>query len=235
MKQPITEDAAHNNDTGSVLGRLQRGLESLYRVQTNLDVQAFVVDEAARARALAGSSGSHGTARRPREQLLIEESNDELKMALFVDAQALNNLQRHDPAQGLVPQNFNDFCLAVEGVSHFIYVAVCAAGERSVSALELELQAEVDKFVTCLLMANDHHQNAPRVRSLLFDEPHFANDLSAEEHDRYVTAHRAANAYAHALHKRYLVHEKTTDMLAELRGFYRFSLDAKLNHIARAA
>lgn len=235
MKPPPTEDEAIATETGSVLGRLQRGLETLYRVQTNLDVDAFVVDEAARSRALTGSNGSHGTARRPREQLLIEESYDELKMALFVDAQALNNLQRHDPAQGLFAQNFNDFCLAVEGVSHFVYVAVCAAGERSVSALELELQAEVDKFVTCLLMANDHHQNAPRVRSLLFDEPHFANDLSTEEHDRYVTAHRAANTYAHALNKRYLVRERTIDMLAELRGFYRLSLQAKLNHIARAA
>ena len=227
--------ATIGDEAGSVLGRLQRGLESLYRVQTNLDVEAFVVDEAARTRALANSNGSQGTARRPREQLLIEESQEELKLALFLDTQALNTLRRYDPAHGLFAQNFNDFCLAVEGVSHFIYVAVCAAGERSVSALELELQAEVDKFVTCLLMANDHHHNASRVRSLLFDEPHFANDLSAEEHDRYATAHHAANAYAHALNKRYLVHERTVDMLSELRGFYRLPLEAKLQHIARAA
>lgn len=222
-------------ETPSVLHRLQRGLETLYRVETQLDVEAFVVDEAGRQSALSNADGSQGTARRPREQLLVNESHDELKLALFVDAEALSNLRRHDPCHGLIAENFNDFCLAVEGVSHFVYVAVCAAGDRSVSALELELQAEVDKFVTCLLMANDHHNNAPQVRSLLFDEPKFANDLSAEEHDRYVTANRAANTYAASLHRRFLAHERTSDMLHELRWFYRFALDAKLDHIARAA
>lgn len=219
----------------SVLHRLQRGLETLYRVETQLDVEAFVVDEAGRQSALCNADGSQGTARRPREQLLVNESHDELKLALFVDAEALSNLRRHDPAHGLIAENFNDFCLAVEGVSHFVYVAVCAAGDRSVSALELELQAEVDKFVTCLLMVNDHQTNAPQVRSLLFDEPKFANDLSAEEHDRYVTANRAANTYAASLHRRFLAHERTSEMLHELRWFYRFGLDAKLDHIARAA
>jgi len=222
-------------ETPSVLCRLQRGLETLYRVQTQLDVDAFVVDEAARSCALGQTDGSHGTSRRPREQLLVEQSQDELKLALFLDADALVNLARHDPAHGLVAANFNDFCLAVEGVSHFVYVAVCAAADRSVSALELELQAEVDKFITCLLMANDHNSTAPQVRSLLFDEPHYANDLSAEEHDRYVTANRAANTYAASLHRRFLAHDRTNDMLHELRAFYRLALDAKLNHIARAA
>lgn len=219
----------------SILSRLQRGIETLYRVDTQLDVDAFVVDEKARSIALRNSDGSQGTARRPREQLLVTQSRDELKLALFLDADAITNLQAHDPAHGLGTENFNDFCLAIEGVSHFVYVAICAAGDRSVSALELELQAEVDKFVTCLLMASDHHNSASQVRSLLFDEPHYAQDLSTEEHDRYVAANRAANTYAASLHRRYLAHERTNDMLAELRAFYRLALDAKLNHIARAA
>ena len=130
----------------SVLARVQRGLESLYRVQTCLDVDAFMVDEEARNEALGSEK------RRPREQLLVAQAGEELSLALFLDEEALANLRRHDPAGGLSEHNFWDFCLAVEGVSHFIYVAVCAASDRSVTALELELQAEVDKFVSCTLV-----------------------------------------------------------------------------------
>ncbi|MCG5051920.1 MAG: hypothetical protein KA712_03080 [Myxococcales bacterium] len=220
---------------GSVIGRLQRGLETLYRVDTHLDVEAFMVDEAARNDVLAKIDGANGTARRPREQLLVAHENDELHLALFLDADALANLEKHDPSHGLADANFQDFCLAVEGVSHFVYVAVCAAGDRSVSALELELQAEVDKFVTCLLMRDDHAKHAPQVRAKLFERPRYAPDLSHEERERYVTAHRAAERYAGSLHRRYLAHRRTPDMLAELRAFYRLGLDGKLGHIERAA
>lgn len=219
----------------SVLARLQRGIERLYRVDTQLDVESFVVDEAAREVALAETDGQRGTARRPREQLLVAQHESELKLALFLDREALANLQRHDPAQGLRSSNFTDFCLAIEGVSHFVYVALCAAGNRKVSALELELQAEVDKFVTCLLMIEDHHDHADALRSMLFDEPRYANDLSPEEQDRYEVAHKAADAYAGALQRRYLDHRRTPDMLAELRAFYRWPLQNKLHHIQRAA
>ena len=118
----------------SVLGRLQRGLEALYRVETRLDVDAFMVGEAAREEALGGDG------RRPREQLLVSQSGQELSLGLFLDGEALKNLERHDPSDGLSEHNFWDFCLAVEGVSHFIYVALCAAHDRSVTALELDLQ-----------------------------------------------------------------------------------------------
>ena len=48
-------------------------------------------------------------------------------------------------------------------------------------------------------------------------------------------AHSAANAYAGSLQRRYVGHQRTPDMLAELRMFYRLSLEAKLHHIAKAA
>ena len=70
---------------------------------------------------------------------------------------------------------------------------------------------------------------------MLFGQAQFAEDLSPEEQDRYATAHSAARAYAHSLERRYLAHQRTPDMLSELRLFYRLPLDSKLNHIARAA
>jgi hypothetical protein len=211
----------------SVVGRLQRGLEAVYRVETGLDVDVFMVGEEARHRALAS-----GTTRRPREQLLVSEAEGELGLALFLDRRTLANLDRHDPAAGLSEANFGDFCLAVEGVSHFIYVARCAASDRSVTALELELQAEVDKFVSCTLLSSGHDPGALRERLY---EGDLADDLDEAERDRYRTANDEAHRYARSLERRFIQAGHLGAMLAELRRFYRLTLTDKLHHISRAA
>jgi hypothetical protein len=212
----------------SVVGRLQRGLETLYRVETRLDVDAFMVGEQARHQALGA-----GTARRPREQLLVSQSGEELELGLFLDREALSNLAANDPAEGLSEANFWDFCLAVEGVSHFIYVALCAARDRPVTALELELQAEVDKFVSCTLLTN--RRDTGRLRARLYEEVGLAADLDDTERDRYQTANDEAHRYARSLDRRFLRQGRVAGMLVELRRFYRLSLPDKLHHIARAA
>jgi hypothetical protein len=218
---PVLEDGA------SVLARVQRGLEALYRVETRLDVDAFMVGQDQRDQALGSEQ------RRPREQLLVSQSGQELSLGLFLDEQALANLQRHDPAGGLSENNFWDFCLAVEGVSHFIYVALCASRDRSVTALELELQAEVDKFVSCTLVQGER-DTAP-LRERLFERVSLAPDLDADERDRYRLANDQARRYSGSLDRRYLRHGRVDDMLGELRRFYRLGLQEKLQHIDQAA
>ena len=221
----------------SILQRLQRGLEALYRVDTRLDVRSFVVNETERNRALDDDAGGKQT-RRPREQLLVQHAGGELSLALYLDDRALTNLARHDPGAGLHEHNFFDFCLAVEGVSHFIYVALCAAADRPVTALELELQAEVDKFVSCLLCDESSADNPGRLRARLFERIQFANDLDHHERARYETANGEARRYVHGLERRFLGQlgeRRIGAMLEELRRFYRLSLEAKLGHIARNA
>jgi len=207
----------------SILSRLQLGLEALYRVRTDLHVDAFVIDDEQRRHA--------GVARAPREQLLVREEDGELSLALFVDGAALANLERHDPNRRLDDANFADFCVALEGVSHFVYVALCAAGHRRVSALELELQAEVDKFVCCVLLQGP----GTDLRHRLFDDVRFHDDLDADERPRYRMANTEAARYAEGLERRYVRADRVHDMLAELRHLYRMGLDEKRGLIARHA
>jgi hypothetical protein len=205
----------------SLLARLQLGLEALYRVETCLAIDAFVIDGMARDRMQP--------ARAPREQLLLRERDGEMELALFVDAAALANLERHDPAARLDDRNFTDFCLAVEGVSHFIYLALCAARERAVSQLELELQAEVDKFVCCFLQTGV----TTNLRHRLFGDVAYPADLDADERERYRTANQEASRYAAALERRFMARAQTTALLVEVRRFYRMDLPEKLGRIAQ--
>ncbi|HEX2691017.1 MAG TPA: hypothetical protein VHN14_30595 [Kofleriaceae bacterium] len=209
------------------LDRVQRGLEALYRVDTGVEIGDFIVDAALRD-ALVST-------RRPREQLLVCEADGELSLALFIDPRALANLTSHDPARRLGDHNFGDFLLAIEGVSHFIYAIRCARAERPVSQLELELQAEVDKYVTCLLTTEPEARVSAALRRRLFSDIWYEPDLDGEEHARYRAANDNAQRYATWLEQVFVVPRKIPEMLAELRRFYRLGLAGKLGAIARAA
>lgn len=205
------------------LARVQRGLETLYRVDTGVAVEDFVVDSALR--------DELAPTRRPKEQLFVlSDGGDEASLALFVDPSVLSNLAANDPTHRLDDRNLGDFLYAIEGVSHFIYAVWCARSERPVSQLELELQAEVDKYVTCLL-ANE--SSLPGLRERLFGDCAFDHDLDGDERARYRAANDNANRYAGFLERAFVATRRIPDMLGELRRFYRLGLAGKLSAIAR--
>jgi hypothetical protein len=209
------------------LWRVQRGLEALYRIDTGVEIGDFVVGAELRDAVVA--------ARRPREQLLVHEADGELALALFICPRALANLTSHDPARRLGDHNLGDFLLVVEGVSHFIYAIRCARAERPVSQLELELQAEVDKYVTCLLATEPAEEVSAALRRRLFGDAAYDPELDHDEHARYRAANDNAQRYAAWLEQAFVAPRRIPEMLAELRRFYRLGLAGKLGSIAACA
>lgn len=201
------------------LARMQRGLETLYRVDTGVEVGDFVIGEAVR--------DELAPARKPREQLLVMEDTGELAVALFIHPQVLASLDT-----GIGRHNLGDVLLAIEGVSHFIYAIQCARSERRVTQLELELQAEVDKYVTCLLHEVD---TSAALRARLFADCAYEDDLDGDERERYQVANDNAHRYAAWLEETFVARRRIPQMLDELRRFYRQGLAGKLATIARAA
>jgi len=213
------------------LARVQRGLEALYRIETGLSVGDFVVGTQYRDEMVRD--------RRAREQLLVVEADGELNLALYIEPSVLSNLDANDPSRRLGEHNLGDFLLAIEGVSHFIYTICCARAERPVSQLELELQAEVDKYVTCLLTTQATTQPAAdtseQIRKRLFLDALYEDDLDDDEHDRYHAANDNALRYTTYLEDAFVARRRIPEMLAEVRRFYRQGLAAKLSSCARAA
>ena len=209
------------------LSRVQRGLESLYRVETGVEVEDFVVGAELRDELVRE--------RRPREQLLVMEGDGEMSLALYICPNALANLDTNDPGRRLDDRNLGDFLLAVEGVSHFIYAICSAKVERKISQLELELQAEVDKYTTCLLQTDASAPASELLRRRLFGDAEYEPDLDADEHHRYRAANDNAQRYAQFLEDAFVTRRRIPEMLAELRRFYRLPLAEKLATCARAA
>jgi hypothetical protein len=113
------------------------------------------------------------------ERLLVLQSDDHLDISVYVVHATLARLQQDDPLVVLHEGNLAAFMLVLEGVSHFHYLCWNATYNKSVTLLELELQAEVDKYVTVLMLlgAQGNSTDANAVHQRLFDEIHYREDL----------------------------------------------------------
>jgi hypothetical protein len=101
-----------------------------------------------------------------------------------------------------------------------------------VSLLELETQAEVDKYaVTVFLLGEQQGGAYPlQVHSRLFDRVRFDARLEPAETQRYQTAHRCAARYCRRLEQAFVNRgvARIEAMVRELRRFYRLGASAKL-------
>lgn len=207
-----------------LLGKLQTLLGELYALEVSYSVDDFVTSDAEFAQTVDASG-------RPiDEKLLIAESNGEADVALYLDRGLLERLAASDPLESLTADNLGDFWAALEGVSHFTYYAWNAEREKSVTLFELELQAEVDKFVaTDRLLREQHGQEPVSLHRWLFDLPTLDERLQGAELERYRRANRYAGKYCRRLARALARDDDTAER--ELRRFYRLSQMSKLAHI----
>jgi hypothetical protein len=205
-----------------MLDTLQRSLEAIYCLEPAPNVSHFVLDEnalaALQASVVQAERGPDSVRRR--EQLLIVEE-EELFIGLIFDPLVLRDLQE---SQTLRPENLEMFCLAVEGVSHFLCLMHRARHDRQVTALELELQAEVDKYVAALMLARRVPElSSVQIRHLLYDRIALVENLCEQQTARYKDANSLARRYARNLEERFVHTFKLAAMVRELRRFYRLS------------
>jgi hypothetical protein len=213
---------------GSTLAFLQAELEAINGVRAPR-VGPYLVD-----RATAQAAG-----REPRaeEELLVLEEGEELSLGLFLDEGVLHAAAGADPddrrpwlvARGALQR----LACAAEGVSHFVYLAGCAAAGRRVSLLELEVQGEVDKFALLVLhLWRRGLRGASRaLRRRLFERVRFHAHLAVDERERYREANRLGGGYARWLEGRFVEDADIDGLLRELRRTYRRSGGDKLGYL----
>jgi len=213
-----------------VLRGLQSLLGRLYDVELNYDVYDFLVTD---RRALRGAAPVND-ARASDEELLLAETPDGAGVALYLDPALLRRLESADPVGSLTEHNLADYCTALEGVSHFVYSTWRLDSDLPVSLLELETQAEVDKYaVTVFLLADQQGGRYPaQVHARLFDRVSFDSRLEPDQYHRYRTAHRCAAHYCRRLEHRFVRRgeARIEALVRELRKFYRLGSTAKLRH-----
>lgn len=192
----------------SLPSEVQRRLTHFYGLDDAPDVTPFV------RRATDGA----------REVVHVRETDEGLELAVF--------LPRLDERDAM---SLDELCQIVEGVSHFLHLAHRARRELPTTQLELELQAEVDKYV--VLAAAPASATAHETRDMfarLFERVAFLHPPGSEEGERY----RFANDLAARLALRVERARGDARLLAEarslLRRFYHAGQREKIE-LARAA
>ncbi|HTT41835.1 MAG TPA: hypothetical protein VMG33_02110 [Steroidobacteraceae bacterium] len=220
-----------------LLSRLQELIGGIYDVRVAHDVYDFLVTD--RARLPAAARGGSAA-----EEMLVAESGGELALSLYLDPQLLRRLTRADPLTCLNAGNVEDCLTALEGVSHFLYLTWNAGHDKPVSLLELEMQAEVDKFIAAhLLLRRQSPGRFPlELRRLLFERARIDPRLDGARAHMYREASRYAARFCHRLEARLARARREPggarapdEVLAELRRFYRLNTVRKRAHIERTS
>ncbi len=212
-----------------MLAPLQRQLERIYELEIPHSVDDYLITDPAVLKSLQSHDESDQL--EVEEQLLVVQDGDSVNIALYVDNEIVNRLAQDDPRSHLHAGNLADYCTAMEGVSHFLYLIWNAGYERGVSLMELEMQAEIDKYVSTAFLFGQ--QRSGRVPSSLyrwlFEKPVFDSSLDRARLERYRDANYYASKYCARLEKRYLNRNGRPGMFNDLRKLYRLTHRAKIS------
>jgi hypothetical protein len=213
-----------------MVGRVQDHLEAIYGITCAARAEGFMVDTEAAVR--LGATG------RSDEELLVLEGEEELELALYLAPGLLRRLKPYEsgPVHSLLERELDGFCQLAEGVSHFVYVTHTAVHGRTVSLLELEAQAEVDKFALCLLhrWGDGVGAWAEELLRRLFDRVSYRAKLSEAERWRYEEANRLSRNFCARL-MGHVTGRRLERLLSDLRYAYRLGAEAKLRHFAQVS
>lgn len=191
----------------NLAARVQGGLERLYQLDRVADVEDFVL----------------GAAAGEREALLVRQARDgALELGV--------RLPELEGEAGL-----DVLCQIIEGVSHFVYVVERARARREATQLELEVQAEVDKWVVLAasISAFDAQRSAA-LRARLYDQVAFAYEAETELGERYRVANDAAHRFVRRLEREYVEPGRFRGLRGELLHFFHVGQEEKLR-LGRAA
>ena len=210
------------------LAFLQQEIEVIYGVEAPR-VHEFLV----------GRDGARAAGRAPRapEELLVLQESDGISLGLFLDESVLAaaaDADPHDRRPRLTARgSLGRLACAAEGVSHFVYLATRAEAGRAVSLLELEVQAEVDKFALLVLhlWRRGLRRMSPALRRRLFERVRYHAHLGDEELAQYREANRLGGGYARWLEERFVEDADIDGLLRELRQSYRLGGGEKLGYL----
>lgn len=191
---------------------IQELLERLYQLDRVADVRPFMI-----------------SAEEGREKLFVRECDDgALELALHVPSLGPAEL---DVDTG----DIDPLCQLIEGVSHFVYLSHRAELGRATTVLEMEIQAEVDKWVVLGAGLRPFDvRKSERLRDRLYERVCFEHDESSDLGQRYRLANVAAARFVRQLERRFLARHQYDELRGALRAFFRHGQEEKIR-LGRAA
>ncbi len=213
-----------------MLATILAQIDRIYDLELEVEIDEFMISREL-CQSVVGNKAD-GSA------VVVHQGEEEtIQLGVYIGEDTLTRLRDVDLSTGVESEHVPALCTAIEEVSHFAYLMWNAHRDKSVTQLELELQAEVAKFVTsALLLARRNRGLIPAdLLDRLFGDFELRDGLDGARRERYLTASSFARTYCSFLVRRFLRESRVADLLAELRYFYRLTQRGKIGHIYRTA
>jgi len=196
------------------------------------------------ARLAAGEGAASGGGARPAQagaaaRVLVHDNPEGLAAHIYYPDLLIRRLEEAPPMRGLCDRNVDDFATFVEELDHFLFLAERARLKRPVSLLELELQANVTKYLVCALFLAGSGDRRPRGGARLAEEErrwllyHLFEKIEFAEPDPLVRArYRDALRFARRFLDRLEHLPSASDRVARLRAFHAATHQQKIASLA---
>lgn len=225
-----------------ILSKLQGKLQSQYDLDIPYDVTRFVSHDIELAKSLSQEveQDDQQLQEIDIEVVFLRQDADSMEFLLYLDADVVQNFNHYQlatDADGKPKEKpplpyVDEVCALVEGVSHAVCLLWHAHNDRQIRPIDLELQAEVDKFVV-LLGERKSNPERKQLHQQLFTQFSLTPTRGTEVYERYRTANELAARYCHWLAKTFVNSSDQNGLDRELARFYRLSGSAKFDRINR--
>ncbi|MBF0493169.1 MAG: hypothetical protein HQM15_10370 [Deltaproteobacteria bacterium] len=207
-----------------ILKHIQNVLQNLYQLECEHSVENFLLDE----EASQNYREKNPWIRQSDEVLYVQQEEENLDIGIFLNPKLLQQFSELNLEQTQAHQ-ISALAPLMEGVSHFVYLLYKSGHEQQVTQLELELQAEIDKFILGNIVWKE--KSSEWLMQQLFEGTKWNQELSEKEKERYRQAHRFASKYCSKLRSFFRIEKSLEELCKEIRPFYRMDQSEKLHYI----
>ncbi len=218
----------------TLIEELQRKIEKTYALDTGItNIEEFVIGNKGYKEFYAEEeiktvvNNSHS-----RAQVFIRDIGNRLKASIYYPDELIKVLENNDPRIGLHDDNIDVCASFVEELDHFLFIAQNFKLNRPFSLLELELQANVTKYLVLKYFIALQNKSVrlskgdkEYIRHHLFYKRKYNID-DPSERKRYEDAKIFGMIYTKYMDL--LSHE---DRLRDLRQFSRMTCSSKIRHV----
>ncbi|MGR3303064.1 MAG: hypothetical protein ACUZ8I_11245 [Candidatus Scalindua sp.] len=216
-----------------LINELQEKIEKTYALDTGItNIEQYIIGDKGYKEFYAKEGIRTVVKSHSGAKVLIRDTGDTLKVSIYYPDELIRELEDNDPRLGLHDGNV-DLCASfVEELDHFLFIAQNYKQNRPFSLLELELQANVTKYLVLKYFIALQNKS---IKLSKFDKEYIRYHLfykrkydieDASERKRYEDAGKFGMIYTEYIDL--LPHE---DRLRDLRQFSRMTCPSKIRHI----
>ncbi len=216
-----------------LINELQRKIEKTYALDTGItNIEQYIIGDKGyeefyakeKIRTVVNSSSG--------ARVLIRDAEHTLKVSIYYPDALISKLEDNDPRVGIHDDNI-DLCASfVEELDHFLFIAQNYKLNRPFSLLELELQANVTKYLVLKYFVALQNKS---IKLSSYDKEYIRYHLFYKrkydiedllERKRYEDAGKFGMIYT-----KHIDHLSQEDRLRDLRQFSRMTCPSKIRHI----